>query len=147
AAIVATVPHVVAVAVAFAVQIAILGEVGGHITSRASGGIDRLPWALERLAHFLILPQPALRASAITWLLLFAIALGVVATAVLILRRGRDEVARVAGPSFPTLAMAAVWLLGLASLYGAVGLLQGWYVFVPAMAYALLVGAVAAALV
>ncbi|MEW6270858.1 MAG: hypothetical protein AB1689_16365, partial [Thermodesulfobacteriota bacterium] len=61
-------------------------------------------------------------------------------------RRGRDEVRRVLGASHTALATGAVWLVALASLYGAVGLLQGWYVFVPAMAYALVVGGIAEAL-
>lgn len=136
-----TVPHVVATVLAFAVQIAILGQVGGHVTSRASGGIDRLPWALEGLARWLFVPQPALRESAVTWLLLALLAAALAATLVLRAVRARDEADASAEPALQTAAVATVWLLGCASLYGAVGLLQGWYVFVPALAYALLCGA------
>jgi hypothetical protein len=145
AATLATVPHVLAVALAFAVQLAILGEMGGHVTSQASGGLYRLPWALGGFARWLLVPQPGLRASLVTWLLLGALAAGLVASGALLLRARRDA-RDVLAPVHATILGSVVWLLGLAALYGAVGLLQGWYVFVPTLAYALLFGAVCEAL-
>jgi hypothetical protein len=139
----ATVPHVIAVAIAFAIQIAILHDVGGHIMSRSSGAVDRLPWALGQILWWLLVPQEPLRTSLVTWLLLLAIPAGLLA--VLALLRRQDAAPRLADVSRPgtTAAVAVVWLLSLASLYGAVGLLQGWYVFLPAAAFALLCGAAA----
>ncbi len=146
AAIVAIVPHVLAVAVAFALQLAILGQMGGHVTSRVTGAIDRLPWALAGFARLLLVPQPALRDSAVTWLLLGALALGLAASAALLLVLARREVRDIVEPVAPTVAGSVGWILGAAALYGAVGLLQGWYMFVPTLAYALLFGALCDAL-
>jgi len=139
----ATVPHVVAVAIAFAIQLAILGEMGGHVMSRGSGAVDRLPWALGQIAWWLLLAQEPLRTSVVTWLLLLGVPLGLLASVALLWRRSSSpRLADLARPG-ATAAVGLVWLLSLASLYGAVGLLQGWYVFLPAAAFALLCGAAA----
>lgn len=141
----AAIPHALAAVAAVAIQVVILGQVGGHIMSRPSGAIDRFGWAFRQLIGWLVVPQPALVESTVTWALLAALVAAASLAALLALRRRSPASAALAaaGPAF---AVGSAWIIGLSALYGAVGLLQSWYVFIPALAFSLTVGALAEAL-
>lgn len=142
-ALAAGVVHALAAAVVLLGRVAAIGGMGGHPMADPAGAVLRLPAMLARelLALGALGYGPASLAASWGATALTALALALAATGVLG-RQGRP------GPADRLVASAAVafvWLVASASIFGVAGLFQTWYLFVPAPAFAVLVGAIAEA--
>lgn len=146
----AALPHLVAIAVVFGARFAALGELGGHPTTNLAGAVTRLPWALGRMLIRISGLGPT-QGSPGFWLssgIGLAAALPLVALVVALLR-GEDSRRRglasdgAARAELSSAGVAACWLLGLAAIQGAVGMLQPWHLLVPCQAFVVGVAALA----
>jgi hypothetical protein len=132
-------PHLGAVLLAVAARLAALGHLGGHINSQPLGSITRLPLAagLEMKAFFGS-AVPRGTPPAVLGMLLLLLTLGFLFATLRSTRERRPK-------PILTFTVALTWLIGTSSIFGTVGFVQPWYLFVPWQAFALCVGAAAQA--
>jgi hypothetical protein len=132
--------HALAVGVVLIGRVAAIGGMGGHPMAAPAGAVVRLPDMLARelLALAALGYGPASRAACWGATALTGVALAATTGAVLP-RHGppgrRDRLVASAG-------IALLWLVTSASIFGIAGLFQTWYLFVPAPAFVVLVGAI-----
>lgn len=144
-ALLATVPHAVAVAIMLAARLAVLGGLGGHGTTSVAAAAQRLPETVAHTAEWLICPQPAMRSvPPLAWLpagLLSGLVLLAVAG---LASRRQPDAARERPAQRPARAavLALAWLAVLGVTYAIAGRMEPWYVLLPVAAAALLLAAV-----
>ena len=132
----ALVPHLVAVGLMLSARLAVLGGLGGHAPLETAQALAGAPWALVKIAAGVLLPQAAMAGPA--GLALSSVALGSLALA---LSRARSaDPPREHGPAAAIVGCA--WIVVVALVYGAVGLIAPWYFLLPAAGFALLAAAV-----
>lgn len=135
---VASLGPALAVGIAAAVRVAVLGTLGGHDTA----GIASLARSGE-LAALLLFPQPVLTASA--WIRLLPLCAVVALVAFSVARARSDE--SVLPDHARAGAFAAVFTLTLIAIHAYAGKSSRWYLLLPAVGWALLLGPAVDALV
>lgn len=129
-------PYLAAAGLFLAARWLVLGGLGGYDTTEPVAALRRLPSALVDLAASLAAPQPLLHGDPLLWL---ALAMAVGGGLAAGLARGR------AAPSAPAAArlaaLGAVWVLGVAAIYGTGDELGAWYVTLAVPGWALLAAA------
>jgi hypothetical protein len=145
-------PHAVALGLAVAMRVAVLGDLGGHTQPETSKGlgetVDVFSWAVGRI----LAPQPVMSASGIGWLLM---SLGVVLALVGFLAIARMDAPRPAAPVAdtdgaaprpPGIWRAAViglaWIVCVAVAVSMSGRREVWYLLPPVFGYAMVGGAI-----
>jgi len=149
-------PHALALALALAARLAVLGTIGGHQTTTLAGSLNRLPYYFAAMLKWVLLPQEVMQqAPAAVWLLaLLAAALAATALAFKGWRRApRPRSARAApegerGPHPLRLGLAGgAWLFLIGFVYSIAAEMSPWYMLLPVMATAIICGSLAEALV
>jgi hypothetical protein len=142
--------HGVAVALIFAARFAAIGGLGGHAATDPSSTLTRWPlWLGSTLTQIASAWPVDAAADSTGWLYgVSAISLiSLIGLTVFVAReRDRDE-EREGLAEGATIAIAGTWIVMLAAVYAATGLLHPWYLFLPMMGLALLLGAVVQRLV
>lgn len=140
----AAVPHVLAAALLLGLRTFALEGLGGYPMTRVTGAVWRLLDAIGQLSFRVPLSEPEMRTTLLPW----ALAGALVGCSVWLLvawgRRSmlgndRGELS----PASRALVLAVVWGAATATIYGAAGLIQPWYLLIPAAAWSLALGAVA----
>jgi len=145
----AVVPHLVVLLGALAARMAILGGMGGHLSTQISETVNRFPYSASRMVARLAFPQPLMQKSLEGKLVFVVVALGLALTGTLTVLLGqRSTVARASQRRLVRTAVIAVaWLVLMGLTYAASIRIAPWYVLLPAAASAMLVGALADGLV
>ena len=138
--------HGAAVALVFAARFGAIGGLGGHATTDPSAVATRLPLWLGSTVRQVASAWPVSSAadSSTSIHVVSAISLiAVIALSLFLFRRrevGRD-IARESLAELTTIAVGGSWIVLLAGIYAVTGLLHPWYLFLPMIGFALLLGA------
>ena len=131
-ALVAGLPHAIAVLLALGVRGMVLGGLGGHARSGLELHPDRLLRATTLMGEWLIAPHRL--AGFATVVTAVAAGAGLLCWWRLVRREPREQISHGLAP------VALVWLAFLALSYSAAGRLEPWYMLLPAAGGALLLG-------
>ncbi len=131
----ATLPHWIALALAVAIRLAVLGGIGGHGETVRGASLERIPSAMLAVWALLVEPQPVRAADVVgsPWVVLWSILLGAGLAAAAMRREAR--------PSLRAGAVAFLWLLVFAVTYALAGGIQAWYLLLAAACFSILLGA------
>jgi hypothetical protein len=139
--------HGVAIGLVFAARFAAIGGLGGHPGMEISAFLTRLPWWLGWIVTQIASAWPvSMNRDSSAWLYsVGAISLLSLIGLSLFLVRERGVAHGIGRESFSelaTIAIAGTWIVMLAGIYAVTGLPRPWYLLLPMMGLALLLGAV-----
>jgi len=141
-ALLAVIPHLVGVFIVLAARWGVLGGLGGHEQALMGVGLQRLGRAFGGMVRLLLLPQPAMQTSLVAKGLLVGLSVVLLLGIVMWIARARQK--RDQDESRPHCAAAAVlagcWLLAVGLMYAVAGRGESWYLLLPGVGVALLVG-------
>jgi hypothetical protein len=137
-------PHAVAIGGVFVARFAAIGGLGGHGTTDLMGSVTRITGSLsaivQRLSHLQIYQRQLHEGPGAQAIGAVIVVLGIAALWALARRPGEGDASRRSRAS--SLALVSLpWIVGLGGIYGTVGVMQPWYLLLPAQALCLLAGA------
>ena len=138
----ALIPHLVAVGIMLAARFAVIGGMGGHRTTGLNDALARFPRALWGVLTLLVAPQPLMRKTPAAGWLALGVLLGMIATAAFMFATRRTRKSDGVGGARlgQALVFAIVWLALLSATYATAGRIEPWYLLMPAIGLATLVG-------
>jgi len=145
-AMVAIVPHLIALAIVIGARLAVLGGLGGHQAISAEKILTQFPAVPSAVARLLVFAHIAPESSTATGILWVTFAIALCAVAVLIPPRrtcSEDVSGRRVG-LWAGSVIGAAWFLLVCLMYSTGKLVQPWYLFQPAYATSILIGTTAA---